>query len=197
MEKSTRYYTTADGVKFPLYEGMYDYHFTVHKVDCGKAKIGDPMDCLLALGIKHDKKVLAAYIGSGRDAYIIFKARPGAPHEFQREAHAVHYMIPTTSGRVRDYFDAHEGKEILALKLVPPTATQTKEAKANYDKVRSEKIKSGEIVPSPRKQARSTRITRLGVPHRPKAIITNIGVTVPERTDNQKDGSIVDSMLNL
>jgi hypothetical protein len=194
--ETTRFYTTADGVKFPLYEAMYDYHFTVHKVDCVKAKIADPEGCLLALGIKHDKKVLAAYIGSGRDAYIIFKARPGAPHSFQHVAHAVHFMIPTTSGRVRDYFDAHEGKEILALKLTPPTATQTKDAKATYDKVRAERIKNGEIVPVPRRQPRSTRITRLGVPHRPKAIISREGVTVPERADTLRDSDIVDNVMN-
>jgi hypothetical protein len=194
VKKSTRFYTTADGAKFPLYEAMYDYHFTIYKVDCAIAKIGDALNCLLALGIRHDKKVLAAYIGSGRDAYIIFKANPNAPHEFQHESHAVHFMIPTTAGRVRDYFDAHEGKEILALKLVAPSATQTKEAKSHYDKIRSEKIKNGEIIPAKSKQARSTRITRLGVPHRPRPIITDDNVTVPERMDNQKDGSIVDDM---
>jgi hypothetical protein len=94
-----KFYTAPDGTRYPLSEAKYNMSFKVYRSDRRKARIGDPGQCLLALGIRRDKDVLDVYIGSGRDAYVIFKAQDGEP------AHAVHFTIPTTTRRIIDAFD--------------------------------------------------------------------------------------------
>jgi hypothetical protein len=75
-----RTYTDTDtGQTWPLEEADTDYSFRVYKSDRRKATIANPTACLLALGLKHDKDIAAVYIGSGKDAFVVFKGKGRRP----------------------------------------------------------------------------------------------------------------------
>jgi len=116
-----RYYVAGNGAKYPLYEAPYDYTIAVYKSDCKKAVIGDTEQCLIALGAMRDKRVEGAYIGSGKDAYIIFKAFRGKP------AHAMHFTLNAQASRVRDFFDTHKGVTTQHITLSAVTAGRTRD----------------------------------------------------------------------
>ena len=122
MKKTKRYYVTPEGNKFPLFEAPYDYVIPVYKKDCKRAVIADPNGCLIALGAQRDPLVLGAYIGSGKDAYIVFRESE------QRYAHALHFTISASAARVRDWFDTHKGEVKTTVKLSAPTAGRTSDS---------------------------------------------------------------------
>ena len=59
----------------------------------------------------------------------------------------------------------------MALVLLPPTAGRTLEHRAKLDKVRRERIKAGTHTVKPHGKPKISRVMRIGVGHRPKAII--------------------------
>jgi len=150
-----RSYCTPEGVKYPLHEAPYRYKLTIYKSDCRKAEIANPSACLIALGALRDPAVLAAYIGSGRDAYLIFKATR------LRKAYALHFTLTAAAARVRDYFDTHKGTKTQDIVLSPPTAGRTLEHRAKLGKKRREEIKNGAQVKK-RGKPSQTRIVRGG-----------------------------------
>jgi hypothetical protein len=174
MTKAKRYYTAGTGKTYPLYEAPYQYPIDVYKSDCPKAKIGNPESCLIALGALRDKTVEAAYIGSGKDAYICFKATR------LRKAYAMHFTINAEASRVRDFFEAHKAAKTQRIQLSPPTAGRTLSHRSKLNKRRAAEVKAGAEV---RKQTkpRETRIMRIGVPPRPKAKIKNNIVYLPAK----------------
>ena len=159
-----RYYVTGDGKRYPLFEAPYDYPITVFKSDCRKAIIGDPAQCLIALGARRDKLVDAAFIGSGKDAYVIFKATK------IRKAYALHFTMNAEASRVRDYFDGHKGATSQMITLSAVTPGRTMDHRSKLGKKRREEIKAGAEVKKRGKQA-ETRIMRVGMKHRPHAVI--------------------------
>jgi hypothetical protein len=168
-----RTYKTPDGVIYPMFEAPYKYEITVYKSDCRKAHVGDPNACLIALGARRDPSVIDAFIGSGKDAYLIFKATK------LRKAHALHFTIAAAAARVRDYFDTHKGVTTQTVTLSAPTAGRTHEHRKKLNAARAKKIKAGEHTPKKRGQNKS-RVLRLGVPHRPRAVIENNVVSLRE-----------------
>lgn len=172
-----RYYVLPDGEKVPLYEAPYRYKLTAYKSDCRRAQIGNPEECVIALGARRDKDVESAHIGSGKDAYLVFKARP------HHERHALHFTMSASARRVRDEFDTKRGgKKTVEITLSPPTAGRTLEARSKQDKNRRERIKAGLHIVNKRGAPKASRIIRLGVESRPRAIISKTGeVTIPER----------------
>jgi hypothetical protein len=171
-----RYYYTPDGTKYPLYEAPYMYIITAYKSDCRKAIIADPQACLIALGAKRDPSIISAHIGSGKDAYLIFRATKLRP------AHALHFTINARAARVRDYFDTHKRAETVTIKLSAPTAGRTLSHRAKLNKARHERIKNGTHKVKPR-GSNQTRIIRLGVKHRPHATIEKNVVSILPRKD--------------
>jgi len=172
---SRRYYVAGNGVKYPLYEAPYDYTIAAYKSDCKKAIVGDGAQCLIALGAMRDKRVEGAYIGSGKDAYIIFKASQGKP------AYAMHFTLNAKASRVRDFFDTHKGVTTQYIILSAVTAGRTLDHRSKLGKKRAAAIKNGEHTVKTRGRPNATRIMRLGVKHRPKAHIVNNVVSLPER----------------
>ena len=95
-----RTYTDSEtGQTWPLEEADTDYSFKVYKSDRRKSEIRNPTACLLALGLKHDPDIAAAFIGSGKDAFVVFKGKG------RRPPIARHYVILAAAARVRDTFD--------------------------------------------------------------------------------------------
>jgi hypothetical protein len=170
-----RYYIAGNGVKYPLYEAPYKYSITVYKADCKKAVTGDPSQCLIAMGARRDKQVEGAYIGSGKDAYVIFKALRGKP------AHALHYTLNAQASRVRDFFDTHKGVATHTIELSAVTAGRTLDHRSKLGKKRAAAIKNGTHTVKSRGKQNATRIMRIGVKHRPKANITENVVTMKPR----------------
>lgn len=168
--KSERVYTAPDGTKYPLTEAEYDMSFNVHKSDRAKAVIGDPWGCLIALGGKRHPDVLEVYIGSGGDAFVIFKGRGGKPPR------AVHFTIPAKAAKIRDSFDTKGSPPSQIVMLRAPTKARTLAARSVSNKARKEKIKTGDHVVTPRGTIAKKRIMRLGVAHRPRARISKTGV---------------------
>jgi hypothetical protein len=165
-----RYYTTPDGTRFPLIEAKWDMSFRCYKSDRRKAVPGNPHECLLAIGIKRDRRVLDAYLGSGQDAYVVFKADDEDP------AHAVHFTIPTVARRAIDQFDTNRKAATVVITLRRPTGKRTLEARKGLNKDRRERIKNGAHRSRSRTQTpRQPRITRLGVHHRPRPRISSAG----------------------
>ena len=173
-----RYYVTGDGKRYPLFEAPYDYPITVYKSDCKKAIIGDPAQCLIALGARRDKLVEAAFIGSGKDAYVVFRATK------LREAYALHFTLNAEASRVRDWFDSHKGATSQMITLSAVTAGRTLAHRSVLGKKRRQAIKDGAEVKR-RGKPNETRITRIGMKHRPHAIIEKNVVTVEPRAEEQ------------
>src|SRR5262245_53447917 len=74
LDKMTSKYSFKhDGVSHPMVEADYDTAFKVYKTDRKKAVIGDPTDCIEAVGLKRLPNVVFAHIGCGGDAYVGFK----------------------------------------------------------------------------------------------------------------------------
>ena len=167
-----RFYITPEGARYPLYEAPYDYVIPVYKKDRKKAIVADPYGCLIAIGARRDPLILGAYIGSGKDAYIIFRETK------MRKAHALHFTINSAAARVRDYFDTHKGEVKTTVKLSAPTAGRTLEHRSKLDKRRATRIKAGEHTVKRRGKPNKTRIVRLGVKHRPHAVIEKNEVTL-------------------
>src|SRR5215475_12823759 len=119
MTTKSRMYRTADGTLYPLTEAEYDMAFTVYKSDKRKSVIGDPLQCIEARGIKRDPNVLEAYVGSGKDAYVVFKARG------RLGAGARHFTIPAKSAKVRDAFETKGSPKTQVLWLRAPSAGRT------------------------------------------------------------------------
>ena len=173
--RKRRYYVAGNGIRYPLTEADRDYHIKIYKSDCKKAVVGDAAQCLIALGAKRDKRVDGAYIGSGKDAYVIFKALRGRP------AHAEHFTLNAQASKVRDFFDTHKGAVTTSIVLSAVTAGRTLDHRSKLGKKRAAAIKNGTHTVKTRGKPNATRIMRLGVKHRPKANITNNVVSMPER----------------
>jgi|GEM_PF-6478032 len=178
-----RFFVKPDGSKVSLFEAPYKYGVRVYKSDCKKAAIGNPEQCLIALGAKRDKNVEAAFIGSGKDAYLVFRGKPNAPSPQMRVAHALHFTIRAMAARVRDFFDTHRGAVTLDIELSAPTPGRTLAHRAKLNKARMERIKAGTHEVKKRDKAAATRIMRLGVPHRPKAAIEKNVVSIHPKAD--------------
>jgi hypothetical protein len=159
-------YTAPDGLKYPLSEAPSDMAFMAYMSDRKKAKIGDPNHCILALGIGRNKDVLHCYIGSGKDAYVVYKGEGTKP------PFCLHYTVDTKAARVRDLFDTKGAPKTQVIWLRHPTRARTLAARRMLDKRRREEIKAGSPV-KPRGPQKNPRITRLGVVHRPLARIVN------------------------
>jgi len=167
-----RIYTAPDGKQYPLYEAPYAMPVTVFKSDRKKAQIGDPQNCLIALGLRRQKGVEAAWVGCGQDAYVCFGATK------LRAAYALHFTVGAQSSRVRDFFDTHKDVETQTLQLDPPSPGRTLAARSKANKRRREEVKNGATV-TKREVPRVTRMVRLGVARRPKATIKKNQVVAP------------------
>jgi len=166
-------YTTPSGERYPLVEARYNMAFTAYRSDRKKAVINDPRNCWAALGIRRDPEVLDVYIGSGRDAYVIFKATPDAP------AQAVHFIINTTMRHLIDAFDRDKTARTMTIELMRPSSSEqlsrrTAKAKERYVKTKA-KGKAKTETPAQRARTRRSRVQRIGVAHRPRAQISKSG----------------------
>lgn len=164
-------YTAPDGAKYPLYEAAYPTAFKVYKTDRGKAVIGDPHQCIEALGIKRNPDVLDAYVGSAKDAYIVYKGGKRGPY-------AVHFVILAQAARVRDTFETQGAPPTQVLMLHPATAGRTIGHRRKLTKKLQQAIKDGTHQVKPRGAPRKTRVARLGVGHRPRAKVSKGHVDV-------------------
>jgi hypothetical protein len=169
-----RFYTTPDGTKYPLTEAKYDMTFKAFKSDRRRAKPNNPHSCLLALGIRRDRDVLDAYIGSGKDAYIVFKGTDGEPD------HAVHFTIGTTTRRIIDAFDVDKKAKTQLVILRKPSGGRTLDHRRALMARRTREIKDGSPVKR-RGPQKSRRVGRLGVHSRPRPRVSEGGSVSTEQ----------------
>jgi len=168
------------GRTWPLEEADTDYSFRVYKAHRRKAVIGDPTSCLIAMGLQRDEDIAAAFIGSGKDAFVVFKGKGRRPPV------ARHYVILAAAAKVRDTFDQKGSPGTQWLTLSAPTPGRTLEARRKLDKRRREEIKDGTRTVTHRDTPNKKRVTRLGVANRPKPIVSRGGEwTVPELHPDQ------------
>jgi hypothetical protein len=172
MSKKT--YTARDGTNYPLKEAQYAMLFKAYRSDFRKSVIGDPWECVESKGIKHHRGVLEVYIGSGRNAYVVFKETEDTP------ATAYHFMISVKAGKIRDNFDQDKKLQTQELRLLPPSKTQTLNARSVMNKKRYAAIKNGTHVPGKRGKPNTTRMARIGAPHRPRPDISRGGSVTTE-----------------
>jgi hypothetical protein len=166
---SRRSYTARDGTVYPLKEAQWRLDFKVYRSDFRKSIKGDPWECVESKGIKRNRNVHEAYIGSGRNAYIVFKATDDEP------ATAVHFVISEQAGRVRDAFDQDKKLQSQIIRLQPPSKTQTLHARAGMNKAYLAKIRNGTHVPKKRGAPTTRRMDRIGAPHRPRVSVSRTG----------------------
>jgi hypothetical protein len=179
MPRKKLEYVSGEGKRYPLHEATYDFPITVYKSDCRKAEIGNPEQCLIALGARRNKRVEGAWIGSGKDAYVAFKAVRG------RAAHVLHFTLNAKAARIRDFFETKKGATTQQIILSAVTAGRTRLHRAKLGKLRAKKIKAGKHVVKPRGKINATRIMRLGVAHRPTPNIENNVVSVGPRPEKE------------
>lgn len=173
-----RYYVAGDGKKYRLIEAMIPFSFDVRRDDCKSAIIGDPWNCLLARGGRRHPNVLAMYVGSGKDAYVVMTDGRGG------EPVAVHYTIKATAARVRDQFDTNKKLKTQPVTLSVPTPGRTLEHRSILGKKRRAEVKDGAEVKK-RGKANVRRIHRIGVKHRPRArIVGENVVSMLKKDDN-------------
>lgn len=165
-------YQLEDGTTVPLFEAEYDTAFKVFKSDRRKSVIGDPKHCIEAVGLCRLPNVQEAYIGSGRDAYVVYKST--ANRNF---LHAVHFTIPSSSQKVRDAFDTKKALKSQVLLLKVPSKGRTLQHRRLLNKARRAAVKNGATVKK-RGGKSKQRIHRLGVDHRPRAQIKEGMVSV-------------------
>jgi len=163
-----------DNINHPLVEAAYDTAFKVYKTDRRKAVIGDPEKCIEAKGLHRLPNVAFAYIGSGGDAYIGFKDSDSPTGITVR-----HFLIPAAAAKVRDAFEVKGSPATQLLILKAPTNGRTLSHRSMLGKRRRDEIKAG-AQPKKRGPQKNKRITRLGVPPRPRAKITKGAVSIPE-----------------
>ena len=156
-------YELSDGTHVPLFEAEYDTAFKIYKSDKRKAVIGDPKACIEALGICRKPNVIEAYIGAGKDAYVVYKSTPGRNFK-----HAVHHTIPAQSGKVRDLFDVKGAPKTQTLFLKAPSPGRTLAHRKTLGKTRRAAIKAGATIKK-RGKPKVMRVHRLGVGYRPRA----------------------------
>jgi len=156
--RKKRLYQAPDGKSYPLREADWNIGFKVYRSDRYKAVQGDPQRCLIALGIKRDKDVLDVFIGSGKDAYVVFKGK-GKPF-------AVHFVLTKTATSLLDAFDKDRSAATKQIFLRKPTPGRTLAARRKMNKDRNRRIKNGEHKVKHR-GPNISRLTRLGVHHRP------------------------------
>jgi hypothetical protein len=164
----SKIYTTPTGERYPMKEAKYNVDFKVYRSDRRKAKQGDPACCLLALGILRNRNVLAVYIGSGHDAYVIFKATD------EEEAVAYHFVIRTTAKKMIDAFDNDRSVRTAQITLQAPPPSWTLAGRRKNNARRRAEVKAGSPVKR-RGKINKVRITRLGGKHRPRPTITKSG----------------------
>jgi hypothetical protein len=165
------YYTAGDGTKFPLREAMIPFSFNVYRKDQKAACVGDPFNCLIAVSGRRHKNVLAMYIGSGKDAYVVMTdGRGGRPI-------AYHYTINARASKVRDNFDQNKKIDSQMVTLSVPTPGRTREHRAKLGKARNAAIKAGAEV---KKRGASVKAVR-AFKYRPHATIESNVVTLEPR----------------
>ena len=177
MSTKRRYYVTGDGTKYPLYEAPYPIPITIYKSDCKKAVIGDPEQCLLALGARRTRGVIGAFIGAGKDAYVIFGATK------QKPAHALHFTINAKAGRMRDAFDKDNSATTKVIELSPVSNGRTLAHRSKLDKILRAKIKKGQHTPKKLGRPLTTRVMRVGVSPRPKPTVESNVVSIRPRKE--------------
>ena len=123
---------------------------------------------MLAKGIRRNKDVLDVWVGSGLDAYVVFKETE------DDVAHAEHFTIRTTVRKVIDKFDADRRCQSQVITLSRPTKGRTLAARSKMNSARRAQVKAGAKVKK-RATPKSARVQRLGVPHRPRAPVSRNG----------------------
>lgn len=164
----TRFFTAADGTKYPLTEARHDMLFKVYKSDRRKCTERDPRNCLLARGIMRHPDVLDVYVGSGCDAYVVFKETE------DDEAHAIHFGIRTKARRVVAAFDNDKTTQSIDLVLCKPPRAWRLDVRRESNARRRKEIKEGSPV-AKRGKRKAGNLTRFGQPRRPRPKISNTG----------------------
>lgn len=167
----SRYYTSPrTDIEYPLTEAKYDFAFNIYKSDKKKAVPLSPGECLIACGLKRHRDIIDAFIGSGRDAYVIFKGQGDEPD------HAVHFVLRASNRRIIDEFDTNRKALTAKIELTRPPYSWTLNRRRENNERRRKEIETNTGAPvKPRGRINKIRVSRLGVKHRPRAKTTRGG----------------------
>lgn len=162
MKKPKRQYVDPEGISYPLFEATTPLDFRWRKADLKRSVRQHPYVCPAAWGVRHLPNVKRAFIGHGKDAYVVFAKGPRS-----RKTHALHYTIPAQTRRVIALFDKGEEPEDQELTLMPPTAGRTLAHRSKLNKRRRKAIAAGA-----RKRRHTARKPSVKS-YRPTALVTN------------------------
>ena len=165
--KTRREWIAPSGNQYPLIEADHDYDVTCYRSDKRKAIPHDGEHCVVALGVKRNKRVLECWIGSGLDAYVAFSGR---------KPYAKHFTVGTSARRVIDKFDTDQGAATIRVTLKAPAPSHKLSSRRVSNKKRREEVANGAQVKHRDTPKRKVRVQRYDVGHRDHATIVRVPV---------------------
>jgi hypothetical protein len=163
MSKRRRFYILEDDVpgtrwkkgdKAQILEATYQMDVPIYKSDLKKAIWSDPRHCIIAIGMKRLPRVIEAFVGQGKDAYLIL--------EIGGKLVAWHFVIGASARKVLDAFDIKGSAKTQHVTLRVPTKALklAYRRKSNARRQAEIRAKTGKPVVSrgPRKAARMERL---------------------------------------
>ncbi len=163
MAKRRDFYTIADEIvkeynlstnKAPILEAMYNMDVKIFKSDRKNAVPSDPHSCIIAIGMMRLPNVIDAFVGQGKDAYLILL--------INGKVFAWHFVISTSARKVLDDFDTKGSAKTQTVTLRVPTKALKLAYRRKSNAKRRLEIKLGTGKPvTPRKPRRAARMDRL------------------------------------
>lgn len=157
------YYLLEDGRKAIILEATYPMDVPIYKSDRGKAIWSDGRKCIIALGCLRLPQVVEAFVGQGKDAYLVL--------ETNRKLVAWHFVINYSARKVLDNFDLDGSAKTQTVRLCVPTKglKLAYRRKSNARRRAEIKAQTGNPV-TPRGPRRVARMERLvhNIQHREK-----------------------------
>ncbi len=163
-----RTYTLQDGRSCPMKEALHDMPFKIYKTDRPRARQNDPHACVLALGVLRDRDVEECYIGSGGDAFVVFKETEDEPMI------AWHFKVKAAARRQVLEFDKNKKATSTQIILSKPPKSWKLDHRDKNNARRRKEVKEGARVKH-RGPARKSRMMKFGIRGRPRPKVSRSG----------------------
>jgi|SRR5215475_3722312 len=167
--KRRKFFILKDGRRAQVLEATYPMDVKIYKSDRRKAIWSDPYQCIISLGMLRLPKVIEAFVGQGKDAYLVL--------EVNGKLVAWHFYIGASARRILDAFDAKGSPKTQTVTLrVPPKSVKLAYRRKSNARRRAE-IKSGIGKPvvkrlQPRRSARMERLVHNVIQREKPLIVT-------------------------
>src|SRR5262245_24869641 len=151
--KRRRFFVLKDGRKAQVLEATYPMDVKIYKSDRRKAIWSDPYKCIISLGMKRLPSVIEAFVGQGKDAYLVI--------ENGGKLVAWHFFIGASARSILDNFDGKGSPKTQTVTLrVPPRSLKLAYRRKSNARRRAE-VRSGTGKPVTNRVRRAARMERL------------------------------------